>query len=135
MADQSEVRNLIDKNNNNKDNPENYQNNLAFYKREKSEKDEKKEKLSIAMSSTASSSSSTTPTSETSLPSENSTRIWADITCSYKQSSSATKTRGQRVTKTEIQPNFCPEDPGYDWIVVSPTHFNNKTFKGYVTQE
>ena len=84
---------------------------------------------------TASSSNPITPTSETSLPTENSTRTWADIACSYKQSSSATKTSGQRVTKTEIEPDFRSEDPGYDRIVVSPTNYINKTFEGFVTQE
>ena len=67
-------------------------------------------------------SSSTSPKSETSLPRENSTRTWADIACSYKQSLSATKTSGQRVTKTEIKPDFCSEDPDYERIVVSLTH-------------
>ena len=137
-----EFGHVIDQNNNNnKNSPENDRNNVAFYKREKrekNEKDKKKEKFSIAMFSAASSSCSTSLTSETSIQSESSTsstKTWADVVGSYKQSSLATKTSGRRVTKTEINPDFRSEDPGYDRIVVSPTHFNNKTFKGFVTQE
>ena len=38
-----------------------------------------------------------------------------------------------QVKKTRISPRFDGDSEGYDKIVVTPTHFNNKPFKGFIS--
>ena len=35
----------------------------------------------------------------------------------------------------KIKPVFTTENAGYDRIVITPTHFKRKPFKGYVTEK
>ena len=57
-------------------------------------------------------------------------KSWSEIVSEYPATIGPVKKK-----TTRIKPVFNSDNTGYDRIVITPTHFNNKPFVGFVTEE
>ena len=117
--------------------PEEDKNNVAYYKKKNAtlEKDEPSEMPSANRSRTFISPmlpvATLTPISkEEEVPEPKKT--WSQVASSGTRTQSSDKMK-RKIMK--IKPEFESDTVGYDRIVITPTHFNNKPFKGFITDE
>ena len=59
-------------------------------------------------------------------------KTWSQVASSGTRTQSSDKVK-RKIMK--IKPEFESDTVGYDRIVITPTHFNNKPFKGFITDE
>ena len=120
--------------------PENDKNNVAFYKKKKDvvasnpngyykaktirETDEQRD-----LGKTTTFSEKTEDEEEDRTQSVKA-KSWSQIAGASVETHSFVKIQTER-----IAPSFGGDNTGYDRIVVTPTHFNNKTFEGFITEK
>ena len=113
--------------------PEDDKNNVAFYKKKNLDQSPEcpDEMSSSSQSQTLTSTPNPAP-NQKEISNQDKTKSWSQIASTglVTQSSSIVMNK-----TTRIKPKFKSKSNGYDRIVITPTHFNNKPYSGFIKDE